>query len=419
MGVERCAMSRPINRLTSAFVAKVNKPGQHPDGGGLYLSVSATGSKSWIFRFTLRRRAREMGLGSASNVSLACARDKAHDARRLLTDGVDPIDRRIAEQRATAASNIRRTTFKECAVAYISSHSASWRNAKHAAQWSSTLETYVFPALGNLPAAEVDTAAVMGVLDPIWSNKPETANRIRGRIEAILAWATVRGLRTGANPAQWKNHLNQVLPPRNRIKKVTHHPALPVAEMNAFVSELRGQEGQAARALEFLILTATRTNEVIGARWSEIDFLNRIWIIPAERMKGGCEHRVPLSNSAINILQKRRGVSEPYIFGGKNGALSNMALLALLRRMRHCNITVHGFRSTFRDWAAEQTDLAREVAEMALAHKVGSAVEAAYRRSDLLEKRRHLMEIWARFLEQRNAQQEVLHLIKHKNSGAR
>jgi integrase len=405
-------MARQNNRLSAIAVTKAKTPGQYPDGGGLYLNVSTAGTKSWIFRFMLRGRAREMGLGSVSTVNLGEARGKAADAHRLRAAGIDPIENRIAKRKASDLVAARAISFDDCADAYIEAHRPSWRNPKHATQWTATLETYVRPVLGRLSVAEVDTPTVMKVLDPIWNVKPETASRIRGRIESVLAWATVRGYRAGANPAQWKNHLDQLLPARGKIRKVVHHAALPYSELVVFLADLRSQSGVSPAALEFLILTAARTGEVLGARWNEIDIGSKIWTIPADRMKGGREHKVPLSAAAMAVLDRMKQLNTEYVFSGrKRGkSLSNMALLAVLRRMEPPNLTSHGFRSTFRDWAAERTNFAREVAETALAHSIGDKVEAAYRRGDLFEKRRRLMDAWADFATKQPLKSQVLPL---------
>lgn len=288
-------------------------------------------------------------------------------------------------------------TFQQCAEAYIEGHRASWTNDKHAAQWGSTLKTYAYPAFGSLPVAKIDTGLVLKALEPIWTTKAETASRLRQRIEAILDWAKVRGYREGENPARWKGHLDHSLPARGKVAKVEHHAALAYAEIGAFMIELRKQAGHSARALEFAILTAARSGEVMGATWTEIDLTQRVWTIPAERMKAGKEHRVPLSKSALEILgMLPQGKPVEFVFpGGKAGKpLSSMALLMTLRRMERGDLTAHGFRSTFRDWVAEQTDFPHEVAEIALAHAVNNKVEAAYRRGDLFEKRRQLAEAW-------------------------
>jgi integrase len=372
----------------------------HHDGGGLYLQVSAGGAKSWIFRFMLDGHAREMGLGPVHAIPLAEARKRAAECRRMRLDGIDPIEARNAQRNEKKLEAAKGMTFDSCAAAYIAAHKAGWQNAKHREQWPNTLNTYAGPVFGSLPVRAVDVGLVMKALEPIWQTKPETASRLRGRIEAILDWAKVREYRKGENPARWRGHLDKLLPARSKVRKVEHHPALAYDELADFVAALRSQEGIASRALEFLILTAARTGEVIGARWDEIDLKEKIWVVPAARMKAGREHRVPLSAAAVAVLDRMKEIRESdFVFsGGKKGKpLSNMAMLAVLKRMEGDELTAHGFRSSFRDCAAESTTFPHEVAEMALAHTVGDKVEAAYRRGDLLQKRRQIMEAWARF----------------------
>jgi integrase len=347
-----------MHQLSARAVAGARKRGLYADGGGLFLQVARNGSRSWLFRFTLRGKTRHMGLGPIGIVSLAEARAAAFECRRLCHDGKDPIDQRKArhaEERLRAAQAI---TFDECAARFIAAHSPAWRNGKHRAQWSATLKTYVSPAFGSVSVQKVDTALVMRALEPIWTTKAETASRLRGRIESILNWATARGFRQGENPARWRGHLDNLLPARGRVRAVKHHAALPYTEVAVFMADLRTRDGVAAAALEFLILTAARTSEVLGARWKEIDLAKRTWVVPAGRMKGRKEHRVPLSKAACTVLERVQGLHGELIFSGttRNRPLSNMALLVLLRRMKRNNLTVHGFRSTFRDWAAEQTN---------------------------------------------------------------
>jgi integrase len=388
--------------MSALAVSRAKKPGMYADGGGLYLQVTASGAKSWIYRFSLNHRAREMGLGPLHTVSLSDARVKAAECRQLRLAGVDPIEarkERIAKANLEAAKAI---TFKDAAEAYIESHRTGWRNAKHADQWRATLETYAYPVFGSLPVQGVDVALVMRVLEPIWTSKTETATRVRGRIESVLDWASARGYRLGDNPARWRGHLQNLLPKRSKVQAVQHHPALPYEAVGEFMALLRGQAGVAARAMEFLILTASRTGEVTGAKRDEIDLDAAVWTVPANRIKTTKEHRVPLSAHALSIardIQADRDGEDAFVFpGGKPGkGLSNGAMLALLKRMHRPDLTVHGFRSTFRDWAAERTNYPREVAEMALAHAVGDKVEAAYRRGDLFEKRRRLMDEWSRY----------------------
>jgi integrase len=390
------------NALTSVFV-KNAKPGRHADGGGLHLLVKGSGARSWVYRFMLKGHSRDVGLGPAAGpdaLSLSHARDCAAALRQLVRSGVDPLverDRRAAEALAEAqAAKVAAITFKAFAEAHIANHEDSWRNAKHRQQWRNTLATYVYPSIGELPIAEVDTPHVLAILEPIWKAKPETASRIRGRIEAVLDAAKARGYRKGENPARWRGHIAQILPARSRLTR-GHHRAMPYATIPNFMAELRERDAIAARALEFLILTATRTSEVLGATISEVDFDNAVWTIPAMRMKAGKEHRVPLPPRAVEILEAiERGESKVLFPNDKGGRLSGMAMSMLLRRMK-VDATAHGFRSTFRDWAAERTGYAHEVCEMALAHAIENKAEAAYRRGDLLEKRQRLMVDWAKF----------------------
>jgi integrase len=407
-------MGREVHRLSAKTVEKAKPPGYYCDGGGLYLQVSLTQSQSWIFRYTRTGRPREMGLGSARDVSLAQARAKAAEARRQLTEGVDPLaarEGRRNEERVRKAGTI---TFDECAKKYIAAHRASWKNDKHAEQWENTLDTYASPAIGVLAVGDVDTALVLRVLEPIWATKPETASRLRGRVEHILDYARVRGYRAGENPARWRGHLDKLLPSALNRKNRKHHAALPYDEIGTFLEKVRAQEGTAARALEFTILTAARTQETIGAKPEEIGAEKALWTIPAGRMKAGREHRVPLSPQALQVLKAQ--ASGSYLFCGmKEGApLSNMAMLELLRRMGRDDLTVHGFRSTFRDWAAECTAYPGEVCEMALAHAITDKAEAAYRRGDLFEKRRRLMADWAKYCDTPKGSAQVVALSRKK-----
>ncbi|GJD47018.1 Prophage integrase IntS [Methylobacterium cerastii] len=372
------------------------------DGGGLWLQVSGKGAKSWIFRFTLDGKARAMGLGSANTFSLVEARDRARECRKLTAERLDPIEARAGRRQEAAIEAARATTFRTCAAGYIEAHRAGWRNIKHAAQWTATLEAYAYPAFGDLPVQAVDTGLVMQALEPIWSAKPETATRVRGRIESVLDWATTRGYRRGENPARWKGHLQNLLPKRSKVQRVEHHAALPFADLPAFMADLARRDAVAARALAFAILTAARTGEVLGARWSEIDLQARTWTVPGERMKGGREHRVPLSDPAVVLLERMQTIGAAgFVFPGarRGKPMSGMGMLMLLRRMGRTEITAHGFRSTFRDWASETTHFPSEVVEMALAHAIESKVEAAYRRGDLFAKRRELMDAWATYNE--------------------
>ena len=398
-------MAQALARLKALDVTRTKAKGLYSDGGGLYLQVSASGTKSWIFRYRKNGRTtpRDMGLGPVTTVGLADARQKAAAARRALLEGIDPIDDRKSSHALLALDEAKAMTFKACATAYISAHAASWRNEKHAEQWTATLEAYAYPVMGKLPVAAIEVGHVMKVLEPIWSAKTETASRVRGRIESIIGWATANGYRRGENPAQWRGHLENLLPKMSKVRKVRHHPALPYSEVGAFLARIRQENGIVALALEFLILTATRTSETIGAQWSEIDLGNNIWTIPGDRIKAGKEHRVPLSAPAMAILKslaktRASDKGDEFVFpGGRKGQpLSTNAMLALLKRIERQDVTAHGFRSTFRDWAAEQTNYPRDVAEMALAHAIGDKVEAAYRRGDLFEKRSRLMAEWAK-----------------------
>jgi integrase len=394
-------MARAIGRLTALKVEKAKKAGMYADGGGLYLRVTPEGAKNWVLRYMLDRRPRWMGLGPVTLYGLQEARTKALDARRKRHEGIDPIDARRAERARQRLDAAKAVTFKQCAESYIASHRAGWRNGKHAGQWGATLSTYAYPVVGALPVQAVDTGLVLKVLERIWTAKPETAGRVRGRLESILDFAKVRGYRDGENPARWRGHLDKLLPARSKIRQVEHHAALPFAELPAFLTSLREQEGVAARALEFAILTAARTGEVIGACWNEVDMLDKVWTVPAARMKAHREHRVPLSARALAILDEMQAArhGDAFVFpGGKPGRpLSNMAFLMLLRRMGRGDLTAHGFRATFKTWASERTSFQNEIVETALAHAIGGKVEQAYMRGDMFEKRRRLMQQWGAF----------------------
>jgi integrase len=393
---------RDMSKLNAARMRTLTKPGTYGDGGGLYLQVRGPDKRSWLYRFKLHGKPHLMGLGTTDDVSLAEARDAAATARKAVRQGVNPIDqRRAARVEAAAQASL---TFGQVAEAYIKAHERSWRNAKHRQQWRNTLNAYADPILGKLSVAEVRVGDVMRVLEPLWQDKTETASRLRGRIEAVLDYATARGWRHGENPARWRGHLDNLLPARSKVAKVEHHAALPWPEIGAFMAALTQEEGISALALRFAILTAARTGEVIGARWSEIDTTEAVWTVPAGRMKAAREHRVPLSVDALGVLREMGKLRtnpkvDGFVFpGGKLGKpLSSMALLMLLRRMGRGDLTAHGFRSTFRDWCAEATNYPREVAEAALAHTLRDKTEAAYQRGDLMEKRRRLMADWATF----------------------
>jgi integrase len=385
-------MSRTHYRLTARAVATISKRGQHSDGGGLVLQVSRWGTRSWLFVWARNGKRRHMGLGPVHTISLAEAREKARECRKAVLEGRDPIEERKGQRQQKQVDAAKTITFKECGEAYIAAHQAGWKSAVHLKQWVRSLQTHVYPVLGSLPVAAIDTALVMRCLEPLWTSIPETGNRLRGRIELILGWATVRNFRTGDNPARWRGHLDKLLPKPGKVKKVKHFAALPYSEIPAFMATLRVREGARARALEFMILTVCRTGELLGARHAEIK--ENIWTIPRDRMKGGKEHRVPLTSRAVAIVNECRDCpgDDAKIFPG----LVQKSLLAMLGTMG-CEVTAHGFRSAFRDWAAETTVYPNHVVEMVLAHAIGDKVEGAYRRGDLFEKRRELMEEWARY----------------------
>ncbi len=377
--------------------------GWHADGGNLYLFVRGD-SRGWVFRFVAPDgKRRNMGLGSQYSVTLAEARKQAALLREQVKHPTAPHDPLAARQEIRLAQKLtarKHMTFKACGLAYIEAHRAEWKNPKHAQQWENTLATYAYPVFGDLPVAAVDDALVLKVLMPIWESKTETATRLRGRIESVLDWATFSKFRHGDNPARWKGHLDNSLAKPNKVAKVTHHAALPYAEIGPFMVALREREGLGARALEFAILTAARSGEVRGATWDEIDMVNRLWIIPAERMKMEREHRVPLSDAAVALLKTLSRVEdEVLVFPSSKPKrpMSDMTLTAVLRRMARGDLTAHGFRSTFRDWAAESTNYPSDMAEMALAHSIGDKVEAAYRRGDMLKKRFRMMNDWAKY----------------------
>jgi len=382
------------------------KTGMHADGNGLYLSVSEGGQKGWVFRYLLNGKRRVMSLGSLKDLTVTKARAEAEDLKATVRKKRDPLElraeaRRKAEEEAKAAAReevITRATFKTVAEEYIRSHSPGWKNAKHGQQWTNTLATYVYPTIGKLPINQVETSHVINILEPIWKAKPETASRVRSRMELIISYAKAREWFESANPAVWRGHLSALLPATSKIREVKHHAALPWDRMPQFMCDLKLRQGSGARALEFLILTATRSGEVRGATWSEIDLKGELWTIPASRMKAGKEHRVPLSAAAVALLKALPQIkNEPLLFPGTKArrVLSDMSLSAVLKRMDLGKFTVHGFRSTFRDWAAEKTFHHPDIVEMALAHTVANKVEAAYRRGELLEKRKPLMQDWA------------------------
>jgi integrase len=391
-------MPRKAKELSPLVIGRITKPGIHAVGGvsGLYLQVIESGARSWLLRALMGGKRRDMGLGGFPDVTVAQAREKARAAREMLDRGIDPIEERRQARSALAATRAAAKTFEECVDDFMKARESEWRNPKHRQQWKNTLDTYAGPIIGKLLVGDVVLAHVLKVLEPIWHEKTETATRVRGRIEQVLDWATVRGYRAGENPARWKGHLDHLLAKPRKISKVQHHAAVPVDGVAAFLADLRGMEGMGARALEFAILTAARSGEVRGALWSEFDFAEKVWIVPGERMKGKVEHRVPLSKQAIELLEALpRFEKVDVVFPGVKGqVLSDMTLSAVMRRMK-VDAVPHGFRSTFRDWAAERTNFPRDLAEMALAHIIESKVEAAYRRGDMLAKRLKMMQAWA------------------------
>jgi integrase len=403
-----------LNRLTPLEVTNA-KTGNHADGGGLVLQVRGD-AKSWIFRYRRAGREREMGLGGVAAFSLAEARNRAKLARQQLADGLDPIDERRKALEAAKLEAAKAITFSEAAERYIAAHRAGWRNEKHAEQWENTLATYAFPVFGSLPVAGVETSLVMQVLEPIWTVKSETASRVRGRVERILDWARVQGMRHGENPARWRGHLDKLLPQRSKVAKVRHQPALPWQQIPAFMAELRQRSDISAKALEFTCLCATRTGESVGAAWPEIDLNGKLWSIPANRMKSGAEHRVPLCDRAVEILKalpREKGSEFVFLGAVKGKPLSNMAMLELMRGLdlKDANGDVcvpHGLRSSFRDWGGEATNFPHDILEAALAHKRRDKVHSAYQRGDLLAKRRKLMDAWASYCAKPAAAGKVL-----------
>lgn len=388
-------MPKKAKGLTARQVETIREPGMHADGGGLYLQVLKGGGKTWVFRFKLGDKRRDMGLGSAAVVTLAEAREAAAAAKRQVAAGVDPIEARNATHQQSEVP-----TFAETALLLIEAKAPGWSNPKHAAQWTATLATHAFPMMGETPINAITTNDVLSVLNPIWNKTPETASRVRGRIEAVLDYGKARGWREGENPAAWRGHLALTLPAKSKVRRVKGHAAMAYADLPAFWPRLQAADGMGARALEFAILTAARSGEVRGATWAEIDLDAAIWTIPAERMKANREHRVPLTAPALALLRKMAAIRRgDLVFEGQRGKLlSDMTLAAVLKRM-DLSVTPHGFRSTFRTWAAEQTSTPHEVAEAALAHATGNKVSQAYQRGDLLMHRRELMNQWAAYVE--------------------
>lgn len=409
-------MVRTMGKLTAKEVEKKKAPGLYGDGGGLTLQITKAGVKSWLYRYMIKGKAFGMGLGPVHTITLAEARQKATDARKLVIEGINPLEAKRQKRLDSDMAKARLMTFDQCASAYIEAHRASWKNVKHADQWTNTIATYVSPIIGSMPVEQIDTGLVVKVLSQpddqgrqFWQAKTETATRVRGRIEAILGWATTSGFRSGDNPARWRGHLENLLATISRTTRIKNHPSLAWGRMGAFVEALRQREGIAARAVEFAILTASRSGEVRGARWSEINLAAKVWTIPAARMKAKREHEVPLSSAVLGLLSSmhRMDGTDLVFPGTQKQPLSDMSLTAVIRRMNGDQpkwidkegkaITIHGFRSTFRMWAAESTNYPREVAEHALAHQLPDAVERAYQRGTQFAKRATMMNEWGKF----------------------
>ena len=396
-------MAKLSGELSALEVKRLTAPGRHAVGivPGLMLEIKQSGARSWILRTMVGTKRKDIGLGGYPGITLAMATERAREAKGAIREGVDPVAERKAKQ-----TNIE-WTFRTCALAYIQTHKPSWKNAKHGQQWENTLETYVYPHFGHKHIKDVDTEDVVSAIRPEWSTKNETMVRIRNRIELVLSWAAAQGYRPkGFNPAQWRGHLDQVLPKPSKVNKRQHHPAIAVEDAHAFLKKLRTLDGTSIRCLEFVIFTACRSGESRLATWAEFDLANQVWNIPGERMKSGRQHRVPLTDAVLAMVKNlprfkdAQGNDAPLVFPGRDVTkpLSDMSLTAIMRRMK-VDAVPHGFRSTFRDWAAEKTNYPNEVVEMALAHAIGSGTEAAYRRGDLFDKRRHLMTDWGAFLD--------------------
>lgn len=396
-------MPRQVKELSDLEVRRLVTPGLHSVGGvtGLYLQVTPKGARMWTLRAMVGSKRRDIGLGGFPSVTLSAARAAARTARAAIRDGVDPAEQRQQARAALRARQAKRLTFEKAAEKYIEAQRHGWRSAKHADQWTGSLKTYAYPVMGDTDVSEVTRELILQAIGEIWRTKSETASRVRGRIERVLDWAKAAGHRTGDNPAAWKGNLDTALS-KGRIKRVEHHPAIPTARMHAFMQDLRQRQGVAALALEFLALTAARSGEVLGMPWSEIDMATGVWTVPAERMKAGKEHQVPLSIQALALLEKMPRIegSDLVFPGQKRGKpLSDMAMTGVMRRME-VEAVPHGLRSSFRDWAGELTNFPRELAEEALAHAVGNAVERSYRRGTALEKRRRMMQAWADYCDQ-------------------
>jgi integrase len=406
-------LARSLHRLSALKVARAKRPGMYADGGSLYLRVAPGGSKQWIFRYVANGRMRDMSLGAVHTFNLAEARERATEARKLRADGIDPLTHKHAQRAALRAANAKAMTFKQCTEGFIRDNEAKWTNAKHQHDWQASLARYAYPVLGELSVAAIDTPLVLKVIKPLWQRVPATASRVRGRIENVLGWATVHHYRTGDNPARWQGHLEHALPARSEVAAVEHHAALPYTDVPAFMAKLKRKTSVASAALQLVTLTATRRGEATDATWEEVDIDNRVWTIPGTRMKSGREHRVPLSPAAVAVLKGMSAIRvSDYVFPGRaeGRPVHGASVAGLAKRVAGVDITVHCLRSSFRDWCAERTSFPHEVAEMALAHAIPSAVEKAYRRGDLFEKRRRLMDAWASFCSEQRVGGDVLSL---------
>ena len=415
-------MAKQIHKLKALNVKRESIPGWYADGQGLYLQVSASGTKSWVYRFEKDKKERRHGLGSFPTISLDAARKAAQFCRQLRSDGHDPIEYKQRLKADKQLEEAKGVTFKECALSYIDSHKSGWKNRKHEQQWKNTLATYAYPVIGKISVQDVDVGLVMKILEPIWFEKTETASRVRSRIENVLDWAKVRKYRTGENPALWRGHLDKLLPKRTKVQKVKHFAAMPYIDSPDYFRSIRQIDTVSAKALAFSILTATRSNETREAKWCEIDLKNHMWIIPEDRMKANREHRVPLTDESIKVLKEMKPFKvDDLVFPGlldKNGnrkGISDAALLKLLKTT-HPTLTVHGFRSTFRDWCAEMTNYPSEVAESALAHTIKDATQAAYERGDKLIKRKKLMDAWTNYCASGNKNSDVIPLKRKLKS---
>jgi integrase len=394
-------MAKTVKRLKDMQIRRLSKPGSYPDGEGLYLQVRTSGAKDWFYRYEVDGKGRKRGLGSYPTISLEQARDDALECRQLRQQGIDPVDYAKAQRQKEALDEAKSFTFKECALAYINSHQQGWKNRKHESQWRNTLDTYAYPTIGDIGVQDIDIGLVLDVLEPIWYEKTETASRVRQRIENILDWATVKQYRSGDNPALWRGRLDKLLPKRVKVQKPVHFPAMDYRELPGYFQALRKRDSVATRALAFTILTAARNGEARAVTSDELDIKGKVWTIPDNRMKADREHRVPLSAEALKIIKEMEPFkrhTDHFIFPGQAHAkpISEASLLKIVKQQDK-TLTVHGFRSTFRDWCAEQTSFPREVAEAALAHSIRDKTEAAYQRGDLFEKRRRLMDQWMQY----------------------